>query len=118
MLTSLFQRALTVSRCRRIVASSRTSSWTSVAVWITSTIAASVRCSGPDAAASLGRQQHQGRPKTLPPQTKAVLGQPIDKRIVARKLPPKEALDRFEFLGHRCIQATESLRSRRPLLAC
>ena len=44
-LASLSLRALTVSRWRRSLASSSTSSWTSVAVWIISTTAASVICS-------------------------------------------------------------------------
>ena len=73
---------------------------------------------GPDAAASLGRQQHQGRPKPLPAQTKAVLGQPVDKGVVAGKLLPQQPLDRFKLLGDRRIQGAESLRNRRPLLAC
>ena len=72
---------------------------------------------GPNAAAGLGRQQHQGRPKPLAPQTKAVLGQPVDKGIVAGKLPLQEPFDRFEFPRRRRIQSAETRRNRRPLLA-
>ena len=72
---------------------------------------------GPNCPTGLGRQQHQGRPKPFPPQTKPVLGQPVDKGVVAGKLLLKQPLDGFEFLCGRRIQSAETAGNRRSMLA-
>ena len=54
-------------RCRRMAASSSTSSWTSVAVWIISTTAASVRCSSRNRPTAWPARSSRAGRSRLPP---------------------------------------------------
>jgi hypothetical protein len=47
-----------------------------------------------------------------------MLSQPIDEGVVAGKFPLQKALDGLKLIGYRCVQATKSLRSGHPWLAC
>ena len=78
-------------------------------MWINSVVAAKVEMLGANPATDLCGQEHQGGPKPLAPQAKAVLRQPIDKGIIAGKLPLQQAFDGFEVSCRRRIQSTEIL---------
>ena len=60
-----------------------------------------------DRAAGLGREQHQGRPKTLAPQVEAVPGQLIDKRVLAAELAAQDFFDLPQLLNDRIVKVIE-----------
>jgi hypothetical protein len=103
MLASLSHRELTVARWRRVVAASRTSSWTSVAVWIISSTAASVRCAEVDLAAGFGGQQHQDRPQPLAAHQAAITAQFVDVGLLAAEPFAEQMLDLLQGFGNRGI---------------
>ena len=75
------------------MASSSTSSWISVAVWIISTAAASSGCSGSSPPHALPERSTNAGRSRLPPKPKAVLDQPVDERMPAGQLLVEDLLD-------------------------
>ena len=99
-----------------MVASSSTSSWMSVAVWIISTAAAKRTCSGAKAAAGQPAQQHQGRPQPLAAEAKAVLYQVVDEGVLASQYLPEDFFDLVKPHLDGCIQCRQDLGCLDPVL--
>ena len=95
--TELSQRALALSAPRRRAASSITSSWYSVARWVSSTTtAASTTSAAAGVGAELRRQQHQQRTEPLAAGNHDVLGRLGDERGVGPGGVAERLLDRLQ----------------------
>ena len=71
----------------------------------------------PEAAAGLGRQQHQRRPDTLPAQPETVLGQPVDERVIAGKFLLQQPAGPLRARPPRARKRAEILRNRQVAFA-